>query len=132
MPIIHAHVVAAPDLADVDLIEHGDVGDDGPDRGDGLGIGIDHGQGGGAGLDQPQDRVGTDGRAFAVREDEDFAGNGLAVQGMIAVENDAGFGVNAAEEADEIGTDQGFAFGLPAANDAACEGDRVHLCFSRK
>jgi len=123
--IFDLDAVAGLDLLDIDFVHHGDVGDDGTDSRDRLGVGIDHSEGGYARFFEPQNRIRPHGRAFTMGENENLAGNGLPAQGMLGIKNDAGVRIDAAQKADGRGANQGFAGDLAPANEASLQNE-VH------
>ena len=98
--------IAVADCADVDPVDHRDVGDDRSDGHDGLALGIDDRHRGMPAALQAQDRVRSHRAALATGKDEHRPGNRTAGERMTGFKHDARVGIDPAQETDGHGRDQ--------------------------
>ena len=110
--IAHLHPIAGADARDVHLVHHRNIGDDGAHGHDGVGLGVDDGGRSQAIACQPVECVGANGAALARRKDEHSSGHTFAFERVAWLNDHARIRVHAAQEADGVGGDEGFACGV--------------------
>ena len=109
------------DLAEIHLINAGDLGNDATDGGDGFTVSIHNRCWCMTVLLQAVKDIGADCGAFAAREDEDPSGKGLPLQIVTGFGDDASLGVHAAIEGNPHPADEGGPAGCAGEDGAAAE-----------